>query len=342
MKAPKAMITIKLSIHGAPRDLDLSQFFGTPDNTFEDCRFHVNSLITTADHWFVVDGQRPDDSFCRASSVSFLSAEHVWGPGHFSESARFRRYLEQFDYIHTTQDLFWPNTRFAPPFLPWMINANHGPEVMFAHERDISYLQSLDELPKTEVISVICSSKTASAGHRLRLRFVEALASELGDTLHWYGNGIHSMPEKWDAIAPYRFHLALENQATYGCFSEKLYDSFLGLSMPIYWGAPDLGTYFDPDSFVPIDIRDLRGSIARITRAIDEGWDRTGAAAVKDSRDRVLDDYNVYKRIARIAQALSISPSPPRDIILAPPPADPTFGQKVAMRFGRRMGVTYG
>lgn len=336
------MINIKLSVRGAPRNIDLSQFLGTPDNTFEDCRFHVNSSITSADHWFVIDGQGQDDSFCQTSSVSFLSAEQIWGPGHFSESAAYRRYLNQFDYIYTTQDLFWPKTRFAPPFLPWMINANHGPAVVSAHERDISFLQSLTVLPKPEVISVICSSKTASAGHRLRLRFVEALALELGDVLHWYGNGFRSMPEKWDAISPYRFHVALENQSTYGSFSEKVFDSFLGLSMPIYWGAPDLGTYFDPDSFVPINIRDLKESIARIVQAIDEGWDRTRAAAVRASRDRVLDDYNVYKRIARIAQALSNSPAPPRDMTLTHPPADPTLGQRVAMRFGRRVGVTYG
>lgn len=336
------MITIKLSVRGAPRDLDLSQFLGTPDNTFEDCRFHVNSSVTAADHWFVVDGQLPEDSVCRASTVSFLSAEHIWGPGHFSESAAYRAYLGQFDHIHTTQDLFWTQTTFAPPFLPWMINANHGPGVVSAHARDISYLASLDQLPKTETLSVICSNKTASAGHRLRLRFVEALASELGDSLHWYGNGVRSMPEKWDAIAPYRFHLALENQSTNGCFSEKLYDSFLGLSMPIYWGAPDLGKYFDADSFVPIDVRDLKGSLARITQAIDEEWDRARAAAVKASRDRVLDDYNVYKRIARIAQTLSTTPSSPRDITLTAPPADPTLGQKIAMRFVRRMGATYG
>ena len=335
------MITIKLSIHGAPRDADLSQFLGTPDNTFEDCVFHVNSTIRTADHWFVVDGQPRNDNFCRAATVSFLSAEHMWGSGHFSESVAYRSYLRQFDHIFTTQDLFWNKTTFAPPFLPWMINANHGPGVVSAHERDLSYLASLDRLPKTEVLSVICSNKTASAGHRLRLRFVEALASELGERLHWFGNGVRSMPEKWDAIAPYRFHLALENQSTYGCFSEKLYDSFLGLSMPIYWGAPDLGRYFAPDSFVAIDIRDLKGSLALITRAIDEEWDRAHAFAVRRSRDRVLNDYNAYKRIARIAQDFSGSQPVRRDIGLSPPPADPTIGQRIAMRIGRRFGATY-
>jgi hypothetical protein len=342
MEGIDSVITIKLSVQGASRDLDLSQFLGNADNLFEDCRFHVNSEISEADHWFVIDGQRPDDSFCLASTVTFLSAEHIWGSGHFSESAAHRAYLDQFDGIYTSQDLYWEKATFAPPFLPWMINANHGPGVVAAHERDISYLASLTELPKPEILSVICSTKTASAGHRLRLRFVEALAAELGDSMHWFGNGVRSMPEKWEAIAPYRFHLALENQSTYGVFSEKLCDSFLGLSMPIYWGAPDVGSYFDPQSFVAINIRDLSGSLEMIRRAIDGEWDQRHASAILDSRDRVLDDYNVYKRIARIARSLSLAGRPRRPISLSAPPKDPTNGQKVAMRLGRRVGVAYG
>lgn len=332
------MISIKISVRGAPRDLNLSQFLGTEDNTFENCLFHVNSSVAQADHWFVVDGQPPNDSFCRTSTVTFLSAEHVRRSGHFSESGRYRRYLSQFDRVYTTQDLFWDRAIFAPPFLPWMINANHGPEILSPHERDVHFLQSLHELPKPETLSVICSTKTMSAGHRLRLRFVEALACEFGDSMHWYGNGVRPVAQKWDAIAPYRFHLALENQSTLGCFSEKIYDALLGLSLPFYWGAPDLARYFPADSFVPLNIRDLKGSVALITRAIDEQWDRSRASSVRQGRDLVLSDLNVFKRIAKIAQELATAPSPKRDVQLTGLPEEP-IGRRLLMRLGRGLGV---
>lgn len=317
------MISIKVSVQGAPHDLNLSQFLGTEDNTHEGCQFHVNSSVTQADHWFVIDGQSPNDSFCRTSTVTFLSAEHVWESGHFSESKRYRNYLSQFDRVYTSQDLFWNRAVFAPPFLPWMINANHGPDILSPHERDIRFLKSLHELPKPETLSVICSTKTMSSGHRLRLRFVEELSSEFGDSLHWYGNGVRSVAQKWDAIAPYRFHLALENQSTYGCFSEKIYDALLGLSLPFYWGAPDLARYFPPDSFVPLNIRDLKGSVALIRRAIDERWDLSRAPAVLKGRDLVLGEFNVFKRIARIAQELTEARPSLRDVQLTPLPKEP-------------------
>ena len=33
--------------------------------------------------------------------------------------------------------------------------------------------------------------------------------------------------------------------------SEKLYDSYLGLAFPIYFGAPNSGEYFPKNSFPP-------------------------------------------------------------------------------------------
>ena len=338
----ESMIKVKVSDLGNQRDLDISQFLGTGDNTFENCHFFVNSSIKEVDHWFVIDGHVREDRKSIASTVNFLSAEHIWGTGHFSESKHYREYLHQFDSVYTTQDFFSEGAHHEPPFLPWMINTNHGVALDPSHARDISFFGSLQNLPKTDVLSVICSNKVASAGHRLRLRFVEKLAEDLGDSLHWYGNGVRETPQKWEAIAPYRFHLALENQSTYGCFSEKIYDAFLGLSLPIYWGAPDIGNFFADDSFISIDIRDYKRSLEAITTALNGNVDRTRMPAILRSRDKVLNEYNVYKRIARIAQNKESLGVPRRAISLNRPPRDPTFGQKVGMRLGRSLHVSFG
>lgn len=41
------------------------------------------------------------------------------------------------------------------------------------------------------------------------------------------------------------FHLVVENVSQRDYFTEKLLDCLLTLTLPIYWGCPNLGEYFD-------------------------------------------------------------------------------------------------
>ena len=43
--------------------------------------------------------------------------------------------------------------------------------------------------------------------------------------------GVNSLNDKWDGIHDYKYHIVLENEANY-LISEKLFDSYLGLSFP--------------------------------------------------------------------------------------------------------------
>lgn len=158
--------------------------------------------------------------------------------------------------------------------------------------------------PKTRDLSVFCSSQVLTPSHRMRLRFVEVLKEELGTGLDWFGNGVNPTPDKWTGIAPYRYTIVLENSSVYNLFTEKIMDAYLGLAFPIYWGAPNLGNYFPEESFVPINIRDLRGSLQQIREIVTSDLAETRQAALLEAKRRTLDDHNVFVRYARIAQAL--------------------------------------
>lgn len=48
----------------------------------------------------------------------------------------------------------------------------------------------------------------------------------------------------------YKFTIAFENYPAAGYVTEKLFDSLAALSLPIYWGAPDVGMDVNPSRFV--------------------------------------------------------------------------------------------
>lgn len=105
--------------------------------------------------------------------------------------------------------------------------------------------------PKVYAASIICGDKLDTVGHALRrlvwetapikVRRFKSAESQLDK-----GYALNPRPQdKAVAIAPYAYHVVVENVRQRGYFSEKLIDCFLLRTVPIYWGAPDLADFFD-------------------------------------------------------------------------------------------------
>ena len=304
------MLTIKLSLPGFEHP-DISQFTGTLDNTFRNCVFYINrDDILSADFWVCLEGPYKSKETCRVNrkNVIYLAAEVAW-PRFFYDSELKRSFLKQFGSVYTCHDVYADNVVFGPPYLPWMINANHGQSIFSPSERDRSYFSGLNHLPKTKQLSVFCSSQVWTEDHKMRLKFVKALKNHFGDTLDWFGNGVHPLDQKWEGIAPYKYHLVLENQSRYDVITEKLYDSFLGLAYPIYYGAPNVGDYFDQNAMATINILDIHGSINKIEEVLKTDPYQAVQPALIESKNRVLTKYNLFERIIDICQSAHESSS---------------------------------
>ena len=298
------MLEIKLSIRGVGADLNLSQFLGNSENVLGNCRFHVNADLREADAWFVIEDLESDDTHCATpdGALFFLTAETSWPIGYYSDSAARMQFIKQFDAQYTCHDLYLESSNYSMPFLPWMINANHGVSMFGPHERDVRYFSELASLPKPKVLSVFCSAQSMTASHRMRLRFVEQLKAHFGDQLDWYGNGIQPLAQKWDGIAPYKYTIVLENHAANNVITEKIQDAFLGLSYPIYWGASNVDDYFDADGMTQIDIADLRGSISAIEKVLAEDPYERAQESLLRNKSKVVGELMFLNRMAVIAQ----------------------------------------
>ena len=298
------MIRVKLSASLWDGGTSLEEYIGCKNNTIDGVRFYINPPRDMEfDFWFVVDdiNGRQESTFVNPKRIYYFTAETIQEPGFFDTSTA-QSFLGQFFKIFTSHDIYTENAFIQPPFQAWMINANHGFSDFFESRRGIDYLSSLKRLEKTGIISVICSNKAVTPFHHLRLKFVSEMKKVFKDKVHWYGNGISPIPSKWDGIAPYKYHLCIENKSQNNSITEKLLDSYLGLSFPIYWGAPNVSEYFPSKSFQLIDIFDRKKSIQVIEKIIStDPYDNVLPCLLK-ARDSVLNELNPFKRMANIAR----------------------------------------
>lgn len=105
--------------------------------------------------------------------------------------------------------------------------------------------------PKTKWLSTIASEKVFCPGHQLR----QMIASQLRGIADCYGNFFKNpVATSWDGIAPYRYHLAVENDAIDNYFTEKLLNCFQTKTVPIYWGCTNLKDFgFNLDGIIDIE-----------------------------------------------------------------------------------------
>lgn len=103
--------------------------------------------------------------------------------------------------------------------------------------------ESLDTTKKQN-LSLIASKKRFLPGHKLRHQSVEFIRSE-GISADIMGRGYKPFSMKSDGLAQYRFSVVIENCREENYFTEKLVDALLCKTVPIYWGCPNVGDFFD-------------------------------------------------------------------------------------------------
>lgn len=296
---------LRISLPSPERQIDLSQFVGNRENRIGDWILHLNEPLESADAWVVLDDLPAPDETCRVPDgmLFFATGEVIQPDGYFTESPSRRRFLLQFDHVLSSHGILLDSAEMHPPFLPWMVNANHGPSVTGQHPRDLTYFDALTELPKPRSLSVFCSAKAVTAEQAFRLRFVQKAKAVFKDRLDWFGNGIKSVPEKWEGLAPYRYTIALENKTQPNVITEKVQDAFLTLSLPLYWGAPNLSDFFDSNGFLELDIRDWNASRRLIEYVIDDDPYHGHLPALLENKRRALDEMHYLKRLIRRVDA---------------------------------------
>lgn len=192
------------------------------------------------------------------------------------------------------EDLLGKRYIHSQPALPWHVN------------KDYDYLKRCGVPIKDHRLSCVTSDIAYFEGHRARLRFLDKLRQHLEFDL--FGRGFSPVQDKWDALASYRYSLAIENFRNSYYWSEKLADCFLAWTMPIYYGCTNIAKYFPSEAMVSIDPDDPT-AIERIKETISSDLYHRNLDAIAYARELVLDRYQLFPFI--VQQIRDYESSPP-------------------------------
>ncbi|MBC8097431.1 MAG: glycosyltransferase [Akkermansiaceae bacterium] len=318
MSPPATNIRVKFLTKSPARDVSGAwrHFFPGQNPTLGGCHFLFDRDERNYD-WIVVYDDLPSVSgerntlweevlACPRERTLLLTSEpaavKVYGHG----------FLRQFGWVLTSQEpwvIRHPGAIYSQTGLIWFYAGTHD-EVSANPPKN-----------KAALIATVCSSKQQTHTlHKHRYQFTQRLKQALPE-LEIFGHGVRYIERKNEALDSFRYHVAIENHVCQHHWTEKLADSFLGMCLPFYHGAPNAADYFPAESFIPINIHNFDESLARIRQAIrDKEYERR-LPAIHEARRLVLERYSTFPQLARLISERHLAHSPatltPRGSILS-------------------------
>lgn len=283
------MITVKLTCPDWP----IARQTPRQQGTWGNYTFILDQEKKDCDYWVVFEGlPKGETAYCPRENTILITAEPPTLKQYRPE------FLRQFALVITCRaDLKHPRTIIDQPGLPWHVGRRQKNHVNLSWSKDYDELSATAHYEKKKELSVISSTKTFSDGHRLRLAFVNTLQNHFGDRIDVFGRGIREIEDKWDALAPYKYHIAIENCAVNDYWTEKISDPFLAGCHPIYAGCPNIEKYFSPKAFTKIDLLQPQKAIGIIEDCLESKRYEQSLKEIQESRDAVLNRYNIFPMI---------------------------------------------
>lgn len=277
-------------------------------------QFYINEPVENPDFWVVQGKGLRQTETCNVAPENTI----VLATEPRSVLVYPKKYLRQFGMVCTCQQQTQhPNVHLGPAILPWFVGYRRTADGGYSYDKDYDTLHEQPIPGKQKLISVITSNKAFTAGHIRRIQFVERLKAYYGDRLDVFGRGFREFEDKWDVLAPYKYHIVIENSAQDYYWTEKLSDCFLTGTYPLYYGCTNVDQYFPADSLTHIDINDFEGTVKTIDRILDNDTYDKAREALEESKRLVLDKYNMFEYIASLCDTLRPD-APKQQVTLRP------------------------
>ena len=287
-----------------------ARYFPAGDNRWGDCQFLFERDARDYDWLVAYDDVPPaagqgrdtasEELACAAANTVLVTTEPS------AIKAYGRGFAAQFGHVLTSQPAWaLPHRRrhYQQAANHWFYGS--GSTAWLSHAEMQVFPPAA---AKRAALSTVYSAKRQwHTNHAQRFRFIEAMRARLPD-MELFGRGAIPMDDKAEALAPFQYHLAVENHIGLHHITEKLIDAFLGGCLPFYAGAPNAVDYFPADSFVTLDIRDPDGAAALIRDAIANDLWHARLPALREARRRVLEEHHLFAVLARLIAAAPLPP----------------------------------
>jgi hypothetical protein len=147
---------------------------------------------------------------------------------------------------------------------------------------------------KKKDISIISSDKKITDGHMLRHNII----SKYGDNINVYGRGYNPIEFKINGLKDYRFNIVVENCKRDYWFTEKLIDCFRTGTIPIYWGCPSIGDFFDLNGIITFNhIDDLKDIIYNLNEDVYNLKLESVINNFNEAKKYILPDDIIYNKL---------------------------------------------
>jgi hypothetical protein len=293
-----------------------------PDHVriWKNCEFFINSTIKECDWWIVIHSSglsNKENVICDPKNTVYLSLE-----GREKEMALTQKpFLDQFHYVITPDDSFEHKGKLIPKCAAWMI----GVKFQNKFDRHIYYdnfpleynkLNKINYKNKQKILSIVVSKRNFLEGHKKRLKFIdEVLNSPLKELIDVFGEGYIPVEDKLDALSQYKYHLCIENDYIQNYWTEKIADPFIAMTMPFYYGCPNIFDFFPKESLLIIDIENPKKSIKIMMEAIESDAYEKAEFSIITARSLVMNEYNIINQITTICNSKSIDNSIEKNVL---------------------------
>jgi len=149
---------------------------------------------------------------------------------------------------------------------------------------------------KNKLVCTITSDKKSLSGHRYRHEILNVV-----NGIDLYGHGFKSIDKKIDVLKDYMFCVVVENQKMDFLFTEKLIDCFITGTIPIYWGCPSIGDFFNLDGILTFNNTE---EFKEIIENLSTDLYHSKIESIKENfelcKNYLVSDNHVYNKIKNI------------------------------------------
>lgn len=150
---------------------------------------------------------------------------------------------------------------------------------------------------KTKKVSMLFGSKRQTEGHKIRHEISGDLGHADVDYYGFRGTSVnYSQETKLRVLKDYSFSIVTETCRQNNLFTEILLDCFVTGTVPIFWGCPNIGDYFNEDGILSFT---HASEVRAITKSLSPDLYMSMAGAVLDNyytaqKYAVTEDWIMY------------------------------------------------
>ncbi len=270
---------------GYPRELDFMQQTPGAQGVWNGVRF-TDTEADESDFLIV---------FKNPKNYIEASCRYAWLVSHeppIKRNRYFTNSFKNFDKVFSYYKSRNVVTESTHPLIPWMI---------FKSYDELTNLKpSKAKVAKTHNrITWITSNQRELKGQIARMKFKDYLLTK-NTAIDIFGKGFTEIGDKFEALFPYRYAVAIENFSHQNYWSEKIVDCLLSYCLPFYWGAPNLEDFLPARSFVRIDINKPDQALRTILDTVSsDEWEKR-IDAISEARDIILNKHQFFPAITNL------------------------------------------